>query len=164
MGILDLPPAKLRPTPQIKRIITNAFDEARRYGFNLINSQHLLIALLEEGESVASKILRRFKLDAEQVRRHFAPTEKGLMGSRARRDDRKWKSPEFGRNLVEEIKGRSTRSGYRTRRGSSTDHSNVEVVARRTTRLSSANRGSARLRSLKACRNESPLVMFLLRY
>lgn len=95
---------QLRPTPQIKRIITNAFDEARRYGFNLINSQHLLIALLEEGESVASKILRRFKLDAEQVRRHFAPTEKGLMGSRARRDDRKWKSPEFGRNLVEEAK------------------------------------------------------------
>jgi ATP-dependent Clp protease ATP-binding subunit ClpC len=95
---------QLRPTPQIKRIITNAFDEARRYGFNLINSQHLLIALLEEGDSVASKILRRFKLDAEQVRRHFAPTEKGLMGSRARRDDRKWKSPEFGRNLVEESK------------------------------------------------------------
>jgi len=97
---------QLRPTPQVKRIITNAFDEARRYGFSLINSQHLLIALLEEGDSVASKILRRFKLDAEQVRRHFSPTttEKGLMGSRSRREEKRWKNIEFGRNLVEEAK------------------------------------------------------------
>ena len=96
---------QLRPTPQVKRIITNAFDEARRYGFSLINSQHLLIALLEEGDSVASKILRRFKLDAEQVRRHFSPAqEKGLMGRRSGREEKRWKNIEFGRNLVEEAK------------------------------------------------------------
>jgi ATP-dependent Clp protease ATP-binding subunit ClpC len=95
----------LKSTPQLKRIIYKAYDEAQRYGSQMIYSQHLLIALLEEEESVATQILRRFKIDADDVRRHFAPTmEKGLMSSRARRDEKRWKSLEFGRNLVEEAK------------------------------------------------------------
>ncbi|MBI1729540.1 ATP-dependent Clp protease ATP-binding subunit [Candidatus Acetothermia bacterium] len=95
----------LKSTPQLKRIIYKAYDEAQRYGSQMIYSQHLLIALLEEEESVATQILRRFKIDADDVRRHFAPAmEKGLMSSRARRDEKRWKSLEFGRNLVEEAK------------------------------------------------------------
>jgi len=95
---------ELRPTPQLKRIIQIAYDEARRYGYSLINSEHLLLALLEEGESVATQILRRFNIDEQKVRRYLSPGERSLMGSRTRREEKRWKSVEFGRSLVEEAR------------------------------------------------------------
>lgn len=95
---------QLKPTPQLKRIIQIAYDEARRYGFSLINSEHLLLALLEEGDSVATQILSRFNVDAQKVRRYLSPSERGLMGSRSRREEKRWKALEFGRNLVEEAR------------------------------------------------------------
>ncbi|OGF56188.1 MAG: ATP-dependent Clp protease ATP-binding subunit ClpC [Candidatus Fraserbacteria bacterium RBG_16_55_9] len=95
---------ELRPTPQLKRIIQIAYDEARRYGYSLINSEHLLLALLEEGESVATQILKRFNIDAQKVRRYLSPAERSLMGSRTRREEKRWKSMEFGRSLVEEAR------------------------------------------------------------
>jgi ATP-dependent Clp protease ATP-binding subunit ClpC len=96
---------QLRPTPQLKRIIQIAYDEARRYGYSLINPEHLLLAMLEEGDSVATQILRRFNIDAHKVRRYLSP-ERGLMGSRSRRggEEKRWKAFEFGRNLVEEAR------------------------------------------------------------
>jgi len=93
-----------RMTPQLKRIVQIAYDEARRYGYSLINSEHLLLALLEEGDSVATQILHRFNIDAHKVRRYLSPAERGLMGSRARREEKRWKVLEFGRNLVEEAR------------------------------------------------------------
>ncbi len=96
--------SELRPTPQLKRIIQIAYDEARRYGYSLINSEHLLLALLEEGESVATQILRRFNIDAQKVRRYLSPAERSLMGSRTRREEKRWKSLEFGRSLVGEAR------------------------------------------------------------
>ncbi len=97
---------QLRPTPQLKRIIQIAYDEARRYGYSLINPEHLLLAMLEEGDSVATQILKRFNVDVHKVRRYLS-TERGLMGSRARRgggEEKRWKAFEFGRNLVEEAR------------------------------------------------------------
>jgi len=93
-----------RPTPQLRRIIQMAYDEARRYGFSLINSDHLLLAMLEEGGSIATQILRRMGIDAQKVRRYLSPSERGLAGSRTRREDKRWKVLEFGRNLVEEAR------------------------------------------------------------
>lgn len=95
---------QLKPTPQLKRIIQIAYDEARRYGHSLINSEHLLLAMLEEGDSVATHVLQRFNLDAQKVRRFLSPSERGLMGGRSSREEKRWKNMEFGRNLVEEAR------------------------------------------------------------
>jgi ATP-dependent Clp protease ATP-binding subunit ClpC len=96
---------ELRPTPQLKRIIQIAYDEAKRYGYSLINSEHLLLALLEEGESIATQVLRRFHIDAQKVRRYLSPAaERSLMGGRSRREEKRWKTLEFGRSLVEEAR------------------------------------------------------------
>ena len=104
-GNARLSSGRLPPTPKLKRIIQIAYDEARRYGYSLINPEHLLLALLEEGDSVAHQILRRYNIDAHKVRRYLSP-ERGLMGSRTRRggEEKRWKSLEFGRNLVEEAR------------------------------------------------------------
>ncbi len=95
---------QLKPTPQLKHIIQNAYDEARRYGYSLINPEHLLLSILEEGDSVATKVLQRFGVDAARVRRYLSPGERSAIGSRTHREEKRWKSFEFGRNLVEEAR------------------------------------------------------------
>ena len=44
-------------TPRTKRVIENAFIEARKLGYNYIGTEHLLIGLLREGDSIAVRIL-----------------------------------------------------------------------------------------------------------
>lgn len=44
-------------TPRSKRIIEIAFIEARKLGYNYIGTEHLLIGILREGDSIAARIL-----------------------------------------------------------------------------------------------------------
>ena len=44
-------------TPRTKRVIENAFIEARKLGYNYIGTEHLLIGILREGDSIATRIL-----------------------------------------------------------------------------------------------------------
>lgn len=97
-------PTELQPTPQLKRIITLSYEETRRYGHTLIAAEDLLLAVLEEGHNAAAQILQRAGIDIATVRRYLSPLQANLVGSRAKRDDRKWKNFEYGRNLVEEAR------------------------------------------------------------
>ena len=44
-------------TPRTKRVIEISFIEARKLGYNYIGTEHLLIGVLREGDSVAARIL-----------------------------------------------------------------------------------------------------------
>ena len=44
-------------TPRTKRVIENAFIESRKLGYNFIGTEHLLIGILKEGDSIAARIL-----------------------------------------------------------------------------------------------------------
>ena len=44
-------------TPRTKRVIENAFIEARKLGYDYIGTEHLLIVILREGDSVAARVL-----------------------------------------------------------------------------------------------------------
>ncbi len=44
-------------TPRTKRVIENAFIEARKLGYNYIGTEHLLIGILRESDSIATRIL-----------------------------------------------------------------------------------------------------------
>ena len=44
-------------TPRTKRVIENAFLEARKLGGNYIGTEHLLIGILREGDCIATRIL-----------------------------------------------------------------------------------------------------------
>ena len=44
-------------TPRTKRVFENAFIEARKLGYNYIGTEHLLIGILREGDSIAARIL-----------------------------------------------------------------------------------------------------------
>ena len=44
-------------TPRTKRVIENAFIEAKKLGYNYIVTEHLLIGILREADSIAARIL-----------------------------------------------------------------------------------------------------------
>ncbi len=95
---------QLQLTPQLKHIIQSAYDEARRYGYSLINPEHLLLSILAEDQSVAAKVLHRFGVNVSRVRRYLSPAERSVVGQRAHREEKHWKNFEFGRSLVEEAR------------------------------------------------------------
>jgi len=55
-------------TPRLKNILILSAKEAKSMNYNFIGTEHLLLALLREGESVAARILRAVNVDVEEVR------------------------------------------------------------------------------------------------
>ena len=57
-------------TPRTKRVLELAVDEARRQGASRIDTHHLLLALVRQGDGVAVDILGHLGITGEQVRRY----------------------------------------------------------------------------------------------
>ena len=54
-------------TPRVKRIIEMAFSQAKRLGKDLIGTEHLLLAILYEGDSLAIRILLDLNVDPQNL-------------------------------------------------------------------------------------------------
>ncbi len=54
-------------TPRTKRVIENGFVEARKLGYDYIGTEHLLIGLLKEGDSIASRIIQELDVDISKI-------------------------------------------------------------------------------------------------
>ena len=54
-------------TPRTKRVIENAFIEARKLGYNYIGTEHLLIGILREGDSIAVRILLELNVNIPKL-------------------------------------------------------------------------------------------------
>ncbi len=55
-------------TPRAKRVLELAWAEAQAMGHNYVGTEHLLLALIREGEGVAAQILINLGADLESVR------------------------------------------------------------------------------------------------
>src|SRR5690606_9833119 len=55
--------------PTTKRVLELAVDEARRMGQHYISTEHLLLGIARQNEGLAMDVLRKFGVNAEQVRR-----------------------------------------------------------------------------------------------
>ena len=60
-------PDSLGFTPRCKRIIENAYLYARRMNSDYIGTEHILIGILHEGDSVATRILLDLNADPQQI-------------------------------------------------------------------------------------------------
>ena len=58
-------------TPRLKKVIIFAATEARSMNYNFIGTEHLLLAILREGSSVAARILANLKVDPDKLRREI---------------------------------------------------------------------------------------------
>ncbi len=54
-------------TPRTKRVFELSFVEARRLGHNYVGTEHMLLALIREGEGVAAKVLIDIGLDGNKI-------------------------------------------------------------------------------------------------
>lgn len=55
-------------TPRLKRVLMLAQAEAQSMNYNFIGTEHLLLAVLREGESAAARVLANLKINPEKVR------------------------------------------------------------------------------------------------
>src|SRR5439155_3418759 len=60
--------AKLSQTPKAKRVIEYAIEEAGNLNHNYVGTEHLLLGLLREQESVAAQVLMNQGVTLEQIR------------------------------------------------------------------------------------------------
>ncbi len=54
-------------TPRSKRVIENAFMEAKKLGSEFIGTEHLLIGIMKEGDSVAVRIMMDLHVDPQKL-------------------------------------------------------------------------------------------------
>jgi ATP-dependent Clp protease ATP-binding subunit ClpC len=55
-------------TPQAKRVLELSIEEARQLGHNYIGTEHLLLGVMKEGQSIAAKILETLGARLDEVR------------------------------------------------------------------------------------------------
>ena len=58
-------------TPRAKRLFDDSLDIARKYGHSFINPEHILMALVNEGEGVAYTILASVRIDLSVVKQEL---------------------------------------------------------------------------------------------
>jgi ATP-dependent Clp protease ATP-binding subunit ClpC len=58
-------------SPRLKKLMVLSAKEAKSMNFNFIGTEHLLLAILREGDSVAARILKNLKVDIEKIRQEI---------------------------------------------------------------------------------------------
>jgi ATP-dependent Clp protease ATP-binding subunit ClpC len=72
--------ASLTFTPRAKKVLELSFREALQLGHNYIGTEHLLLGLVREGDSVAIRILAALEIDASLVRAQVLQSMSGQSG------------------------------------------------------------------------------------
>ena len=95
-------------TPRAKKVLELSIDEARLHNHNYVGTEHLLLALIREGEGVAARVLSELGADHERVKREIIKAlggrEIGEKGpGRKQRKQKKENSvlEQFGRNMTD---------------------------------------------------------------
>ena len=59
-------------TPRTKRVLENAFLEAKRIGYNYIGTEHLFLAIMKEGDCVAVRIITELNVEISKIYNEIA--------------------------------------------------------------------------------------------
>ena len=59
-------------TPRAKRVLENAFLEARKIGYNFIGTEHLLLAILKEKDCIATRIITELNVEISKIYNEIA--------------------------------------------------------------------------------------------
>jgi len=96
-------------TPRAKKVLELSIDEARLHNHNYVGTEHLLLALIREGEGVAARVLGELGIDHEGVKREVMKALGGgegrarlSLGGRKKAAKKEGSILEqFGRNMTE---------------------------------------------------------------
>jgi ATP-dependent Clp protease ATP-binding subunit ClpA len=67
-------PSEITLAPPMKKAVELAIDEARKLGHSHVGTEHLLLGIVRQGESIAAKVLGGLGVDLEKVRQHVIAT------------------------------------------------------------------------------------------
>lgn len=90
---------RIELAPGTEQVLQIAFEEARKMGHHYIGTEHLLLALVRQGEGVGLDVLRRLGITPEQVRRQTrrilqeSPSRRMAQATESRRRESKVKTP-----------------------------------------------------------------------
>lgn len=62
-------PSRLPVTPQLRKVMQNAWEEARARGHSRLEIAHILLGLVRQEEGIGTQILKTFGVDLEHVRK-----------------------------------------------------------------------------------------------
>jgi len=91
-------------TKRAERILRVASSEAEKFKFNVIGTEHLLLALLKDAEGIAASVLNNFDVYYDIVKKELENILKGSTNTSMREYKKKSKTPaldHFGRDLTE---------------------------------------------------------------
>lgn len=71
---------RYRFSNQMKEIISFSREEAERLGNDYIGTEHLLLALIREGDNTAVRILKSFKVDIKEMQNDIELSVKSNKG------------------------------------------------------------------------------------
>ncbi len=98
-------------TPRAKKALELAAEEARALGHNYIGTEHILLGIIREGESVASQVLLNLGMDLDRVRNEvmtvLGAATPGFGQQQAQAAQGKTKTPAldaFGRDITQAAK------------------------------------------------------------
>jgi ATP-dependent Clp protease ATP-binding subunit ClpC len=96
-------------TPRAKKVLELALREALSLGHNYIGTEHILLAIVGEDESVGARILLDFDADAEKIRNEIIPMlsgssrrQAGTGGPAGEKSKSSKLLDQFGRNLTKQ--------------------------------------------------------------
>jgi len=91
-------------TKRAEKILKITYVEAKNFKQDVIGTEHLLLSLVKERESVSAQVLADFSIDYEKVRKEYENILKGRASVRAEEKTKKTKTPaldHFGRDLTQ---------------------------------------------------------------
>ena len=103
--LMDLPDGF---TPRTKRVIEISFIEAKKLNNNFIGTEHLLLGIMKEGDSVASRILMELNVDMQKLFAELLKTltnENSINGAQSKKVQNFNQTPtlnQFGKDLTNE--------------------------------------------------------------
>ena len=95
-------------TPRTKRVIEISFSEAKKLNNNFIGTEHLLLGIMKEGDSVASRILMELGVDMQKLFSELIKTlvdDSTANGNTHRKTNNSNLTPtlnQFGKDLTQE--------------------------------------------------------------
>src|SRR4030088_3556452 len=67
-------PSEITLAPPMKKAVELAIDEARKLGHSHVGTEHLLLGIVRQSESIAAKLLGQLGVDLEKVRYQIIAT------------------------------------------------------------------------------------------
>jgi len=108
-------------TPRSKKIIENAYLQSKQMGVDFISTEHLLMGILQEEESVAFKILMELNCNMEKLYKNMVHVLNDYVETDAQKPEKISEKlgktlHQFGIDLTRKSKNRKTRPCYRKRK------------------------------------------------